>query len=195
MSNAVWLPRGTNVRLYCAVLVILPKYSLSGIIACRKKFMASHTWPLVEPQTLSQTVRSGQREANCEFISVCKLSLWFWGREAPAPLWSSLPLFSPRRRQTDLSISWPLSSISDWSRHTEGLDPDTVLHLTCLFGLLAAGGSADIFGVATIPFFQPPASSGLFSLVVRVPAFFQLQQNSGDRRTHPHFVRQRCKRL
>lgn len=36
--------------------------------------MASHTWPLVEPQTLSQAFRSGQREANCEFISVCKLS-------------------------------------------------------------------------------------------------------------------------
>lgn len=75
VSNAVWLPCGTNVRLYRAVLVILPKYSLSGIIACRKKFMASHTWPLVEPQTLSQTLRSRQDETNCKFISVCKLSL------------------------------------------------------------------------------------------------------------------------
>lgn len=46
-SDAVGLPRGPNVRLHHAVLVILPKYSSSGISGCRRKFTVSHTWPLV----------------------------------------------------------------------------------------------------------------------------------------------------
>lgn len=71
MSNAVWLPGGTNVRLYRAVLVILPKYSLCGIVACRKKFMAWHTLAFSgAPDTGSRG--SGQDETNCKFISVCK---------------------------------------------------------------------------------------------------------------------------
>ncbi len=63
-SDAVRLPCGPNVRLYCAVLVIHPKYSSSGIKGCRKKFTVSHTWPLVEPVTLSQTLRCCRDEIN-----------------------------------------------------------------------------------------------------------------------------------
>lgn len=46
-SDAIGLPRGPNVRLHHAVLVILPKYSSLGISGCRRKFTVSHTWPLV----------------------------------------------------------------------------------------------------------------------------------------------------
>lgn len=46
-SDAAGLPRGPNVRLHHAVLVILPKYSSLGISGCRRKFTVSHTWPLV----------------------------------------------------------------------------------------------------------------------------------------------------
>lgn len=84
-SDAVGLPRGPNVRLHHAVLVILPKYSSSDISGCRRKFTVSHTWPLV-----GHCLRPWE---------VVKIELIVNSYQFPGSLWNS-------KRQKYLT--WPL---------------------------------------------------------------------------------------
>lgn len=74
-SDAVGLPRGPNVRLHHAVLVILPKYSSLGISGCRRKFTVSHTWPLVGHCLRPWEVVKDR--ANCKFITISQLTVGF----------------------------------------------------------------------------------------------------------------------